>query len=271
MVFNLNGKIALISGGASGIGLNFAKELLKNGVKGVCLADVSPEFGDEALKDIEAKFGTNRAIFVQTDVTDIKQFQNAFEKTIETFKYIDILINNAGIMNDSLWEKEISINLNGTIHGTLLALEKYLPNYKQGEDALIVNMSSVAGIAEFGFIPIYTATKHAIIGLTRAWGIPLVYERTKVRVVALCPGGTLTPLTTDMNGRNLGKEYETILEKTRHTFQPPQEPEYVAEEAMNVLKHGPNGTLWVIESGQPAYEFKFPERFAQKGNVLSYD
>ncbi|XP_074025936.1 15-hydroxyprostaglandin dehydrogenase [NAD(+)] isoform X2 [Leptinotarsa decemlineata] len=111
MVFEIKGKVALITGGASGLGLSHAKELLRNGLKGVTLADVNENFGKTALDEIEKEFGKERAIFVKTDVTVREDFENAFEKTVEHFKNVDILVNNAGIFNDAIWEKEIAINL----------------------------------------------------------------------------------------------------------------------------------------------------------------
>ncbi|XP_018566137.1 15-hydroxyprostaglandin dehydrogenase [NAD(+)]-like [Anoplophora glabripennis] len=259
MVLDLVGKIGLITGGASGIGLRYAKQLLRNGVKAVTLADLNPDFAKTGLAEIEKEFGSNRAVFVKTDVTDIQQFENAFKKTVEIFKHVDILINNAGILNDKIWEKEIAINVNGTIHGILLGLENYLLKYQQGPEAVIVNISSIAGVGAFPNTPIYCGTKAAVIALTRSWGDPYHYERTKVRVIAICPGVTMTPLITDISGRNLGDVYENWLQSNIDTLSP-QEPEHVAEEVVKLVHSSPNGTVWVIEGGQPSYQYIVPER-----------
>ncbi|XP_018566141.1 15-hydroxyprostaglandin dehydrogenase [NAD(+)]-like [Anoplophora glabripennis] len=111
MVFNIQGKVALVTGGGSGLGLEYAKILLRNGAKGVTLADIDSGLGNVALSQMNKEFGPDKTIFVTTDVSNIKQFEDAFRKTIETFGYVDILINNAGILNDGIWEKEISINV----------------------------------------------------------------------------------------------------------------------------------------------------------------
>ncbi|KAJ8959629.1 hypothetical protein NQ318_021816 [Aromia moschata] len=260
MTFELKGKVALITGAASGIGLEYAKELLRNGVKvGVALADVNSSFGQNALSEIKQEFGTDKAIFIKTDVTDIRQFEDAFKKTLENFKYVDILINNAGILDDSVWEKQISINVNGTIHGMLLGLENYLQKNRQGPDAVIVNISSTCGVASYPHIPIYCATKFAVIGMTKAWGHPHHYDRTKVRVVAICPGVTDTPLISDMNGRNLGDNYEDYLRQNCPSW-PKQKPNHVAREVVKVIKAAPNATSWVVEGGEQAYEYSAPNR-----------
>ncbi|XP_023026235.2 15-hydroxyprostaglandin dehydrogenase [NAD(+)] isoform X2 [Leptinotarsa decemlineata] len=259
MAFQVEGKYALITGGASGLGLLYAKELLRNGLKGVTLADMSEEFGEKALKEIEEEFGPDRAIFVKTDVVDYQQFDNAYQKTVEKFRNVDILINNAGILNDAVWEKQIAININGTIHGILLGLEKYFPKYKQGTEALIVNISSTAGLQGYGHVPVYCATKHAVIGMGRGWSDPFLYERTKVRFITVCPGVTLTPLIFDMGGRNMGGIYEEFLQKNGEKWVS-QEPDHMAKEMVNIIKNASNGTIWVVEGGDPAYEYIPAER-----------
>lgn len=111
-----------------------------------------------------------------------------------------------------MWEILLKfLEQNGTVHGVLLGMDKYLPKYKQGDEALIVNISSIAGTEGFGHIPVYTATKHATLGLVKSWGIPEFYEETKVRIIALCPGVTMTPLISEMAGRNWGGKYERYL------------------------------------------------------------
>lgn len=100
---------------------------------------------------------------------------------------------------------------NGTTHGILLGLENYIPKYKTGEEGLIVNISSIAALEPTPFIPIYGATKAAVLALTTSFGAPLHYERTKVSVIAVCPGVTDTPLIRNMVDRTLGEEYKRLL------------------------------------------------------------
>lgn len=111
---------------------------------------------------------------------------------------------------------------NGTIHGNILGIEKYLPKYKTGKEALIVNVSSTAGTQGYPPFPVYTATKHAVHGLVRSWGIPEYYEQTKVRVIGLCPGVTMTPLITEMDGKTIGSRCEAFLQNIKSSW-PTQE------------------------------------------------
>jgi 15-hydroxyprostaglandin dehydrogenase (NAD) len=265
MFFDIKGKIALISGGASGIGLRYAKELLRNGLRGVTLADVNKDYGQKAVEEIQNEFGPNKVVFVQTDVTNMKSYEEAFKKTIEAFKNIDIVINNAGILNDAIWEKEIAINVNGVIHGILLGLENYIPKHKTGTEGVIVNISSIAGIKEFAMIPVYTGTKFAVMGMTKSFGDEAHYNRTKVKVLAMCPGVTDTPLISEMDGRNLGPAYQQLLVDQIGNL-PSQKPESVALAMVKIIKNAKSGTVWVAENGQDPYEFILPPResFAPK-------
>lgn len=90
----------------------------------------------------------------------------------------------------------------------LLGRDKYLPKYKQGKEALIVNIASTAATQGYAFIPVYCGTKYAVLGMSKAWSVPEFYEKSKVKIIVVCPGVTITPLITEMSGRNFGDEYE---------------------------------------------------------------
>lgn len=99
------------------------------------------------------------------------------------------------------------------MHGILLALENFIPKYKTDSEGVIVNISSVAGVGSFPAFPIYTGTKFAITGMTKAFGDKAHFDRTGVRVLAICPGATNTPLFREISGRNLGEPYQELLEQ----------------------------------------------------------
>lgn len=92
----------------------------------------------------------------------------------------------------------------------LLGMDKYLLNHQKGPDALIVNISSIAGVMGSGHMPIYASTKHGVLGATKSWGNSTFYKHNRVRVVAVCPGVTMTPLIAEMTGRTLGPLYESF-------------------------------------------------------------
>ncbi|XP_028134451.2 15-hydroxyprostaglandin dehydrogenase [NAD(+)] isoform X1 [Diabrotica virgifera virgifera] len=266
-MFDIKGKVALITGGAGGVGLELSKALLRNNLRGVALVDLNASLGEKAVLQIQSEFGQDKAIFFKADVTNIEQLEDAFKKTVEHYHYLDIVFNNAGILNDAIWEKEISINVKGAVNVMLLAYETYLPSYKSGAEGLIVNTSSIAGIQPSGHLPIYCSTKHAVIGLTRSWGEPVFYNKNKVRVVAMCPGVTHTPLISEIDGKSLGGIYEDC--KSEVATWPTQDPDVLARQAMEVVKYAPHGSIWVIEGGEPAYQYIHPDKSSMKHNVIS--
>lgn len=95
----------------------------------------------------------------------------------------------------------------------ILGMDKYLCKYQQGPNALIVNVSSIAGVMGSGHVPVYCATKHGVVGITKSWGCSRFFEENKVRVVAVCPGVTITPLVQDLCGKTLGPLYETFVDE----------------------------------------------------------
>ncbi|KAF5301740.1 hypothetical protein FQR65_LT08722, partial [Abscondita terminalis] len=226
---------------------------------GVTLADINEERGNSAVEEINNEFGKNKTLFVKTDTTDSEQFGEAFERTVDKFNNIDILVNNAGIMNDSMWEREIGINFVGTVIGCLLALDHYLPKYKTKNEGVIVNVASTTGLEVFGALPIYVATKHAVVGLTQSWGSESHYNRTKVRFLTLCPGPTDTTLALDGLDKNLGPAYQDIFKESQ-PFVTLQDPSHVAEALTHAIQYGKNGSIWVAEDSEPPYEVIMPPK-----------
>ncbi|XP_025832268.1 15-hydroxyprostaglandin dehydrogenase [NAD(+)]-like [Agrilus planipennis] len=106
----VQGKVALITGSAGGIGFAFAQELLRNGAKAVELVDVNADLLQKAKEQIAKEFGPDKVDFTKADVTDKNQLEAAFKKAIQVFNQLDIVINNAGILDDVNYEKEIQIN-----------------------------------------------------------------------------------------------------------------------------------------------------------------
>ncbi|XP_010143710.1 PREDICTED: 15-hydroxyprostaglandin dehydrogenase [NAD(+)]-like [Buceros rhinoceros silvestris] len=107
---HVNGKVALVTGGAQGIGRAFVQALLGKGAK-VALLDRNSEAGQKSKAVLDEQFEAQRTVFIQCDVTDQEQLKGAFEKVIEHFGRLDIVVNNAGVNNEKDWESTIQINL----------------------------------------------------------------------------------------------------------------------------------------------------------------
>nr|XP_036854710.1 15-hydroxyprostaglandin dehydrogenase [NAD(+)] isoform X3 [Manis javanica] len=139
---HVNGKVALVTGAAQGIGRAFAEVLLRNGAK-VALVDWNLEAGVQCKAALDAQYEPQKTLFIQCDVADQEQLRDTFRKVVDYFGRLDILVNNAGVNNEKNWEKTLQINLASVISGTYLGLD-YMSKQNGGEGGIIINMSSLA-------------------------------------------------------------------------------------------------------------------------------
>ncbi|KAM9788560.1 15-hydroxyprostaglandin dehydrogenase [NAD(+)]-like [Neosynchiropus ocellatus] len=188
----LNGKTAAVTGAAMGIGRAIAEILLKNGAN-VVLLDVNESAGKSLKETLDAQFGRDKSLFLSCDVGSEEQIKAAFQKAIQKFGRIDIWCNNAGIMDEAEWRKVISINVVGVVTATYLALE-HMSRRNGGQGGHIINMSSVAGLAPVANVPVYTATKHALVGFTRSMAMASMMSGYGVRFNTVCPCGVQTEM-----------------------------------------------------------------------------
>lgn len=188
----LNGQIAVVTGAAMGIGRAITEILLQNGAK-VALIDVNESTGRTLVEVLEKQFGPERVLFLCCDVESEEKIKDAFQKVAETFGGMDIFCNNAGILNEIEWQKMISINLVSAIRGNYLALE-HMSRMNGGRGGVIVNVSSMAGIGPLPPCPVYTASKHGLVGFTRAVAAASRASGYGVRVNTLCPSFVQTEL-----------------------------------------------------------------------------
>lgn len=191
----VSGKVALISGGARGMGAAHARRLVEEGAK-VVIGDLL----DEAGQATAAELGEN-ARFVHLDVTSPTDWDAAVDTAVTEFGGLDILINNAGIVNFApieeytleQWNLIIAINLTGTFNGIKAAI---LALKKSGAGS-IINISSTAGLKGVAAIPGYTAAKFAVRGLTKEVAIDL--GKYNIRANSIHPGNIRTPMTDGLD------------------------------------------------------------------------
>lgn len=189
----LQGKTAIITGGARGIGKETALTFIREGAK-VLLADFDEVKGQESLSELQR---LGEADFVRVDVTSREQVEQMVSRAREKFGQIDILVNNAGITSDGFlvslqekqWESVINVNLKGTFFCTQAAAKVMLDQAK----GCILNASSVVGV--YGNIgqTNYIASKSGVIGLTKGWAKELGPKG--IRVNAVAPGFIITDMT----------------------------------------------------------------------------
>ncbi|NYF24681.1 3-oxoacyl-ACP reductase FabG [Sporosarcina sp. JAI121] len=209
----LTGKVAIITGGANGIGLAACERFAEEGAH-VIMAD----YDETAGKEQEARFtekGLN-VTFVQVDVVDRTSVEQLVRKAIQHHEKIDILINNAGITRDATlvkmepadFQRVLDVNLTGVFNCT----QAVVPHMIANESGKIINTSSVSGIyGNFGQTN-YAATKAAIVGMTKTWAKE--FGRKGINVNAVAPGFTATAMVSKMPDKVLDQmKFSTSLQR----------------------------------------------------------
>jgi len=200
MAGRLEGKVCLVTGGASGIGRATALAFAREGAK-VVVSDVAVAGGEETVRLIREAGG--EAIFVPCDVSQAADVQALVERTVRAYGRLDCAFNNAGIegmaartadYSEEVWDRVISIDLKGVWLCMKYEIQQML---RQGGGS-IVNTASVAGLVGWAGAAAYAAAKHGVVGLTRT--AALEYAKAGIRINAVCPGFTRTPLLERLTG-----------------------------------------------------------------------
>ena len=198
MTQQFSGKVALVTGGASGLGRGSAIALAKEGAK-IVVADIAVAGAEATAQAITDAGG--QAISVKADVTNSSEVEAMIRTAVEAFGRLDFALNNAGSDGvrartadypEEVWHRVIDLNLTGVF----LCMKSELAVMVKQRSGVIVNMASVAGVTGFPGHAAYTASKHGVIGLTKTAAID--YAKLGIRINTICPAYTHSPMLDRM-------------------------------------------------------------------------
>lgn len=248
---HLQDRVALVTGAAQGIGKAFVQALLEKGCK-VALLDQNVEVG-KATKDVlDKQFDTKRTIFIPCDVTNEKQLKEAFVKTVQHFEKLDIVVNNAGVNNEKNWEITIQINLISVIRGTYIGLD-YMKKENGGNGGVIVNIASIAGLVPVAQQPVYSASKHGVVGFTCSVAKASAAGNYGVRINTICPAYVNTPLLQSIDKEDNMGQYSVYKQELKDMMKlyGTLEPQIIAEGLIKILEDDSlNGEIMKITTSK---------------------
>lgn len=249
----LNGKVAVVTGAASGMGKAIAERYAQEGAK-VIVADYNFEGAEKVVQEIVANGGT--AVAVKTNVAQREDVENMIDTAVNEYGTLDILVNNAGIMDgfepvgeiaDEKWNRVLEVNLNGVMY----AMRKAIPIFLNKGQGIIINVASTGGFSGAHAGAAYAASKHAVIGLTKNTGF--MYAKEGIRCNAIAPGAVETNIAagiTNVSEFGMGRAGLT------HGLSPRSgKPEEIAQAALFLASDESsfvNGAVLTVDGGWTA-------------------
>jgi NAD(P)-dependent dehydrogenase (short-subunit alcohol dehydrogenase family) len=247
--------VAVVTGGGSGIGRGLGLALARRGAR-VVLADLSGERLERAVDEIRAATGAE-VVGVLTDVTDQPSVDRLAERALDVFGAVHVVCNNAGTATVGYsWEAPISdwaavlnVNLMGVVHGIRSFVPRMLETKVAGH---VVNTSSMAGLIPVPLNAAYTASKHAVVGLSRTLEAELVSVGAPIGVTVVCPGSVATAIVDDEIARyesagGLSAPQRKILEQLKAGIDVGMKADDAGEMVVNAVE---NDRFWAFPNAE---------------------
>jgi NAD(P)-dependent dehydrogenase (short-subunit alcohol dehydrogenase family) len=240
----LNGRVAVITGAASGIGRALARACAREGMK-VVLADVAAAALDRIAAELAA--GKAEGLAMTCDVSRASEVEELADVAFRRYGGVHLLCNNAGVAGTSArcweigneeWERDLGVNLWGVIHGVRAFLPRML---EQGEEGHIVNTASVMGLLPAGMAASYGVSKAGVVALSEALAIELAQAGSRIGVSVLCPAAVATDIAQSLHVE--GDEGEAVRAAVHADLQKGLTPEQVAEMTLEAVRAGRFGVL----------------------------
>jgi 3(or 17)beta-hydroxysteroid dehydrogenase len=242
----MDGRVALITGGASGLGAEDARVLAREGAR-VVITDVQDDLGAAVAREIPG------CLYLNHDVRDQARWREVVAETLRAFGRLDVLVNNAGLVRfgtiEELSYEDYRLQVDVMQGGMFLGCQAAIPHMSREGWGSIVNMASVAGLKGISAIPAYSAAKAGIIAMTRSIAIHCREQGYRIRVNSIAPGSIVTPMTAQALAQ-LPADDPGLVQTTGHGMgQPADIAEMVLYLASDTGRHI-TGTNIVIDNGE---------------------
>ncbi|XP_075970061.1 15-hydroxyprostaglandin dehydrogenase [NAD(+)]-like [Anticarsia gemmatalis] len=253
-MYDLIDKVVVITGAAKGIGAAIAAEVLKEGAKHVRILDIDEDAGVELQIKLNNQYGSNKAKYIKCDVTNDDQLFSSFENAKKEYGYLDVVVNNAGVINENNYaevRKMVEINYIALVNGTLKGIE-LMDKCKGGRGGAVINVASIAGL--YPICPplfMYSSTKAAVLQFTSCIGIEPLYSETGVRVIALAIGTTETTIFGNISSFGRAGDKRTMEIMGGHEN---QRVEAASQGTVEAFKKGKSASIWLLHENKPAID-----------------
>ncbi|XP_072944128.1 15-hydroxyprostaglandin dehydrogenase [NAD(+)]-like [Epargyreus clarus] len=251
-VWSVEDKVFLVTGGAAGVGAGLVRRLLFHNASHVAFLDVSEREGAALEAELSTKFGALKAKFIKCDIADPTQLATAYNQVLDKYHRLDAVVNNAAVLSadESSYKKMVDINFIATVTSTYKALDIMAAD-KGGNGGCIVNISSLLALKPSARLPVYAATKAAVLQFSNNIATDELYSNTQVRIATVCLGPTDTAI---LNRRSLENFDKDGAQGISSRVPERQKVESAVSGILDVISSGENGSTWIVADNKPAVD-----------------